>query len=427
MKSNLFYLLFFISIITLSCNKDSDDDSPNQTIPVLTDQVEVYNPAIISDNLILAIESGGNTSYLINKAGEKLHIWNFEANLGNDFELLPNGKALGIFKPSDPVISFGGYGGIIKLINPDSSIDWEFPYYSDNYIAHHDVEMLPNGNVIFLVWEKITALEAQQAGVNVDHDIYPEKLIEINPSTNQIVWEWRSWDHIIQDFDANAPNFGDISMHPERININYNLQTNGDFMHANGIDYDNNKDILFISVNFFHEIWVIDHSTTTQQAASSIGGNYNKGGDLLYRFGNPNTYNNTFGNKLFDNNHFPNLIEEGKPGEGNILVYVNGGSIDQSTVYELEIPETLNLTPNTNNEPNIAWSFTNSNLFFGRISGANRLQNGNTLICEGDYGYWEVAPNGEIAWKYNGTALNYWRGYEYEFNHSGLEELGLNF
>jgi hypothetical protein len=37
-------------------------------------------------------------------------------------------------------------------------------------------------------------------------------------------------------------------------------------------------------------LWVIDHQTTTAQAASHTGGRYNKGGDLLYRWGNPQTY-----------------------------------------------------------------------------------------------------------------------------------------
>ena len=358
----------------------------------------------------------------------KHFTWDFDTKLGNDLELLPNGKVLGIFKADNPAIAFGGFGGVIKIINPDGTVDWEFEYVSDDFISHHDVEMLPNGNVLFIAFERIDAATAIQFGANTTEDIFPEKLVEVNPSTNEIVWEWRSWNHIVQDQNNTIENFGAINNNPEKININYNLPGKADIMHANGIDYDEDRDIVFLSVNHYSEIWVIDHSTTTIEAASSSGGNYNKGGNLIYRFGNPSTYNNTFGERIFHNNHFPNLLEGNKPGEGNMLVYVNGNNINQSSVLELELPESLSLTPNTNNEPLIIWSFTDPELFSSIISGANRLSNGNTLICEGDYGYWEITPSGEIAWKYNGIGtVKFWRGYDYNLDHPALPILGIDF
>jgi len=68
-------------------------------------------------------------------------------------------------------------------------------------MARHDVEMLPNGNVLFMVWERIDAIKAQQAGVNTAVDIFPEVLVEVNPNTNQVVWEWHSFNHMVQDID----------------------------------------------------------------------------------------------------------------------------------------------------------------------------------------------------------------------------------
>lgn len=254
-------------------------------------------------------------------------------------------------------------------------------------------------------------------------DIFPEVLIEVNPTTNQIIWEWHSFDHIIQDRFTDLPNYGSVSDNPQLIDINYDIVDNGDIMHANGIDYDAEKDVIYLSVNYYHEIWVIDHSTTTSEAASSIGGNYNKGGDLLYRFGNPQAYKNTQGQRLFNNNHFPNLLEGDEPGAGNLLVYVNG--TDQSTVLELDMPDTFTLTPNVNNEPNIIWSFTDPELYFGRISGAVRLQNGNTLIAEGDYGFWEVTPAQEVVWKYNGQGIRFWRCYGYLENEESIINLNI--
>jgi hypothetical protein len=423
-------LMSFIGLFTiLNCsNNDGSFDTEPTPIPItLSEEVEVYEEELIHNNLVLAIESGGQTAYLVNKEGEKLFTWNFDSLLGNDFELLPNGNAIGIFKTDNPAFNFGGYGGIVRIIKPNGTVDWEFEYSSSTYLSHHDVELLPNGNVLIFVWELIDTDTSIQNGADTNHELYPEKIIEVNPNTDEIVWEWRGWDHLVQEYDDSKLNYGIVADNPQLINLNYNIIDNGDFMHANGLDYDEDKDVIYLSMNNYSEVWVIDHSTTIIEASGSTGGAYGKGGDLLYRFGNPSAYNNTFGDRLFYNNHFPNLIENGEPGDGNLLIYMNGNNVNQSTVFEFEIPSTFNLTSSTNNEPNIVWSFTNPDLYNGKVSGANRLSNGNTLICEGDYGYWEVTPNGEIAWKYNGKGSAYWRGYAYDLDFEALPFLGVIF
>ena len=400
-------LLLLVTI--LSCkNDDNISSSTTSTEAIeLTENIEVYNSNKIDNSITLAVEKATQYAYLIDKQGNKKHEWTFENQLGNDLQILQNGQLLGLFKDDNAAITFGGYGGIIRLINIDNTIDWEYTISSENEIAHHDVEMLPKGNVLVLVWDKIDEQEAEANGAFGSSNIYPEKLVEINPNTNAIVWHWRSWQHIIQDQESGLPNYGIVADNPQLININFNPLQNGDIMHANGIDYDSDKDIIYVSVNAYSEIWVIDHSTTITEAASHSGGNYNKGGDLLYRFGNPLAYDNTFGEKLFDRNHFPNLLEDDVLGKGNMLVYVNGVTEEQSIVYELDMPENFNLLPNTNNEPNIVWEFRNENLYNGIISGAVRLKNGNTLICEGDYGFWEVTPEKEVVWKYNGFGIEF--------------------
>lgn len=356
-------LLLLVTI--LSCkNDDNISSSTTSTEAIeLTENIEVYNSNKIDNSITLAVEKATQYAYLIDKQGNKKHEWTFENQLGNDLQILQNGQLLGLFKDDNAAITFGGYGGIIRLINIDNTIDWEYTLSSENEIAHHDVEMLPNGNVLVLVWDKIDEQEAEANGAFGSSNIYPEKLVEINQNTNAIVWQWRSWQHIIQDQESGLPNYGIVADNPQLININFNPLQNGDIMHANGIDYDSDKDIIYVSVNAYSEIWVIDHSTTITEAASHSGGNYNKGGDLLYRFGNPLAYDNTFGEKLFDRNHFPNLLEDDVLGKGNMLVYVNGVTEEQSIVYELDMPENFNLLPNTNNEPNIVWGFRNENLY----------------------------------------------------------------
>ncbi|WP_034061472.1 aryl-sulfate sulfotransferase [Lacinutrix jangbogonensis] len=425
------YFICLIGLLLLNSCKDDDDvvtQEPMQEEVVLTDNVEVYNAALVDNSLVLAVVNGGDKSYLVDKSGKKVKEWNFSSNLGNDLEIMPDGKLLGMFKTLTPSVNFGGFGGVIKIINLDGSIDWEYEYASSEYLAHHDVEMLPNGNILFLAWEKVDMLEAQQQGVNTASHLYPETLIEVNPNTNQIVWKWNSYNHKIQDQFPSLPNFGSVSSNPQLIDLNYFSLDNGDIMHANGIDYDAQKDVIYMSVNNYSEVWVIDHSTTILEAETSNGGAYNKGGDLIYRFGNPEAYKNLFGNRLFYNNHFPNLLEDNVPGEGNVLVFVNGSNTTQSTVYELDMPDVLNLIPNSNNEPQLIWDFTDPTLQYGRVSGAVRLQNGNTLICEGDYGFWEVTQTGEIAWKYSGlNTSQFWRCYAYKFDDSEILNQNIEF
>lgn len=401
-------------LVFLSCSTNDDQtELPDEEV-VLSEEIEVYKADKLENSLVLAVVNGGKSSYLVDKKGEILKVWDFEIPLGNDLELLPDGKLLGIFKAANPSFSFGGYGGIVRIINVDGTIDWEFNYHSENYLAHHDVEMLPNGNVLIIAWERILALDAKNMGIDVSHDIFTESLIEVNPSNDQIVWEWHAKDHLVQDTDVNLSNYGVVKDNPQLINPNYIKKADGNLMHINGIDYDPIKDVIYLSVNFYSEIWVIDHSTTILEASSHEGGNYNKGGDLIYRFGNPEAYNNFIGKRLFYNNHFPNFLEPDEVGAGNMLVFNNNYDAEQSTVHEFEMPADFKLIPNTDNEPLEVWNFTDANLFNPRISGAVRLKNGNTLICEGDYGFWEVTPEKEVVWKYNGNGKgNFWRSYSY--------------
>ena len=402
-------------------NNNPDPDPVN-----LTAEVEVYDAEKIHNNLTLVVNVAQDNAFLLDKTGRKAFEFNFPDPLGNDLEILPNGKMLGIFKDQNAQIDFGGYGGTVRIMNINGVTEWEYTLSNSQFVLHHDVEMLPNGNVLLLVWERITEADAALQGSANPGDIFPEKLIEIDPTTDTVVWEWRSFEHIVQDDDASLPNYGVVADNPHRININYNPASNGDIMHANGFDYDEAKDIIYLSVNFFSEVWVIDHSTTTAEAASSTGGNYGKGGDLIYRFGNPRAYDNPMGEVRGDRNHYPNLLEDGVQGEGNILLYVNGFSEGVSTVFELEMPTTFSLTPNTDNEPNVVWFYKNPDIFSSKVSGAERLTNGNTLICEGDFGFWEVTPEKELVWKYNGGEGSFfWRAYDYDADDPILASFGL--
>lgn len=340
--------------------------------------------------------------------------------IGNDVILLNDGTLLASLESDNPDFQFGGQGGIIQIIDKNGQALWNFEYSNTEHRSHHDVELLPNGNVLAIAWEKMVKEEAIANGSMLGTDIYPESIIEIDPITNTIVWEWHAKDHLIQDFDNSKLNFGSIEENPQLINLNYVDAVGGNIMHANGIGYDELNDLIYLSVNYYSEVWVIDHSTSADDAASHSGGKFGKGGDLLYRFGNPSTQNDETTERLFINNHYPNLFEPGK-----ILIYTNGGDLEQSTIYELKLPTELTqkTIPKTT-QPEILWSFTDPELYAPKVSGAVRLPNGNTLITEGDFGLWEVTQQGEVVWKFSAPGF-FWRAYHYVKDDPAILALGL--
>ena len=374
-------------------------------LPTLEESVEVYDPKKIDSSPVFMIRNGGTNAFLTNKTGVILNSYDFDSKLGNDLELLPDGNLIGLFKPEAVSFSFGGYGGILRKLNPNGNIIWEYSVNTENELLHHDFEILPNENILLMIWERFTSSQATDLGYEGDGPIYLEKLIELNPNSLDIEWEWRSVDHLIQNNLETSSNFGIVVDHPEKINLNYSINETGDLMHANGLFYDESRDVIYLSVNFFSEVWVIPHSFSTEENKTDLG-------DLSFRFGNPSTYNND-SKRFFYNNHHPTLIKYDSLTQGRFLIYMNGTKNSQSIVYEFILPSVFDQNPLNWVMPVESWSFTDSNLFFGKISGAYRLPNGNTLICEGDYGYWEVTRSGEIVWKYNGGGSNFWRGYVY--------------
>jgi hypothetical protein len=371
----------------------------------------------VIDGQILFCPLYGTTTYLIHPSGDVNHTWSSSYTPGAMTYWLGNGTILRTIRTH---FAGGGTGGGIQKVTWDGTITWDFRYDSNEHLSHHDVKMLPNGNVIMIAWESKTRSEAIDAGRNPNYvtsqGLMPDHIIEVQPTgpeSGDIVWEWHTWDHLIQDYDDSKDNYGVVADHPELVDINYVTSTTQDLMHTNSIDYNEKFDQILISVHNYNEIWVIDHSTTTEQAAGHTGGKYGKGGDLLYRWGNPQAYDtgSSSDKKLF-NQHDSTWIKPGCPGEGDILIFNNGvnrpgGSY--SSVDEIIPPVDENgfyyLEPGSAYGPeNLTWSYTanpHSSFYSYYIGGAERLADGDTLICDGDSGvFFEVTPEGEKIWSY---------------------------
>jgi hypothetical protein len=364
-------------------------------------------------------------TYLIDNEGRLVHSWDTGGVLGFSSYLLEDGSILRGAVVPNPDFTEGGAGGAIERYDWDGTRTWQFFYSSPDYTSHHDIAPLPNGNVLIIAWERKDTAESLAAGRNPalleDGELLPESILEIEqtgPASGDIVWEWRAWDHLVQDYDAGAPNYGVVADHPELIDLNYiekNQPPGGqaDWLHANGIDYNPDLDQIALSVRGFSEFWVIDHSTTTAEAAGHSGGASGKGGDLLYRWGNPLAYGaGAVGDQQLFVQHDAEWIPPGLPGAGNITVFNNGTGRPEgnySTVVELVPPVDASgnyaLAPGAAYGPAApVWEYAAPNptdFYASFISGAVRLPNGNTLICSGPQGkLFEVTPDGTIVWTY---------------------------
>ena len=298
---------------------------------------------------------------LLNNCGEVVHTWEGEADTrpGNTAYLLEDGRLIKTYRPASVAgnpIWAGGGGASVEIRDWDNNLEWSYTLNDSMDRLHHDIApIIKDGKltIAMIAWEVKTMDEIIAAGRDtsvLERDVmWPDYIIEIDPATDEIVWEWHAWDHLVQDFDDTKDNFGIIADNPGKIDINHDFTGTGhpDWMHSNALDYDPRNDFLILSVPNFSEVWIIDHTTTTAEAASSSGGFSGKGGDLMYRWGNPQVYDqgDSTDQKLFyqhDINFIDDFVEGFDPNFGKLAVFNNRVGPDFSTVNI--IPSTFDLS-----------------------------------------------------------------------------------
>jgi hypothetical protein len=363
------------------------------------------------------------STYLINNMGQVVHTWTgSQYEPGQSAYLLENGNLMRAAMTKGPLSTGGGEGGRIEEYDWDSNLIWQLDFSTEKYMQHHDFIPLPNGNILLLAVEKKTYDEALAAGFNPSNlaqeiktrgYMLPDAVYEIKPTRpvgGMIVWEWHVWDHMVQDFSSSRSNYGNVAAHPELIDPNGDGKNVPAFWnHMNSITYNAAFDQIMLSVRGNSEVWIIDHSTTSTQAAGHTGGKSGKGGDLLYRWGNPSQYRagTQSDEKLFQQ-HNAIWIPGNYPGAGDIMVFNNGLGRNYSTVDQWTPPVDANgnysLTGKAFGPTTFSWTYKANpatSLYDEAISGAQRLPNGNTLIDSGTHGrFIEVTSSGETVWEY---------------------------
>lgn len=366
----------------------------------------------VSEGYTLFTPEKNTDVYLINNCGETINTWTFSERPGLTCYLLDNGNLLRAGKDS------------LEIRDWDNNLVWAYDMTGNGLNQHHDIEPLPNGNILCVVNDIYTnadMLAQGRDGTITGPTFKFDKIVEISPvGTNDatIVWEWKFIDHLIQDFDNSKANFGIVLDHPELIDINYDNGNSTDWTHVNGIDYNADLDQILLSTRHLNELYILDHSTTTIEAAGHSGGNSNMGGDILWRWGNPIVYRQGLisDQKLFLQ-HDAQWVPDGFVDAEKISVFNNGGdgTGDHSSIHLIE-PVINSGVYSMNNDIfspiDFDWSWTGPILgepfLEGKKCGVQSLENGNLILCENSKGQLtEVTKNGEIVWVYkNPTGSN---------------------
>ena len=386
----------------------------------------IYCDDRVNQDYTLFAPMSSASTYLIDSHGRMVHSWTSSSGLrpGLSAYMLEDGDLLrtaNIGTDGGGSFAGGGKAGKIERISWDGQMEWEWYYVGDSRRSHHDIEPLPNGNFLMIAWEAKSEEEAIQAGRDPNKlsqsQLWPDHIVEVEPvgtSEANIVWKWHMWDHLIQDHDSTKDNYGVVENHPELLDINFadaagSNKYKSDWMHCNGIDYNALLDQIALSCKNTNEIYIIDHSTTTEEAAGHTGGNSGKGGDILYRWGNPEAYRaGTSEDQQLFAQHDVQWIQEGRPGAGDLLLYNNGNgrSVSYSSVDVISPPlvhgEYVIESGASWGPEAPSWSWDQGTaMYASSVSGAERLENGNTLVTWGPRGtLYEVTLDGEIVWKY---------------------------
>ena len=288
------------------------------------------------------------TTHLLNMQGAIVHQWDLPHQPGNYTHMLPNGNLLASTWIEGGPVGLNAKGGLMQEIDWDGNVVWE---YRDPY-QHHDFRKLRNGNLIYLGWELLPdeAAKLVKGGIpGSEHKegIWGDYIREVNQA-GETVWEWHGFEYM----DIEKLPLPDNSRRVE-------------YAHPNSISETPEGDII-VSWRHNNMVGIIDKATNKFKWVES--------------------------NRQFGNQHDAQVLDN-----GNVMIFANNAPLPgpgaKSRVWEFN---------HTTGET--AWEYIGDPPYTfcsSFISGAQRLENGNTLICEGQWGrLFEVTRGGDIVWEY---------------------------
>ena len=374
------------------------------------------------------------TAFLIDKDGDIAYRWNCDDACNYAVLMRENGNLIRGAVKVDNIIRGPAVGGKVQEIDRDGNTVWEYVHSDATKVQHHDISLMPNGGVLITAWDVAENDLLQDMGYEGTTDRYPTRLLEIQPDGNgggKVVWEWSILDHMIQDVDPNKPNFGVVADNPQLMDINVPSSGRGgpgggggDWFHVNGVDYNEELDLITFSSRYMSEIFVIDHSTTTAEAAGHTGGNSGMGGDFLYRWGNPANYKMAGDRRISAAVHDARFIpEDGRFRAGFIQFFNNEGADGQGYVMAIDPPfngTTYDREPGQPYGPAVEDFAHRLRDNADGQSASDALPNGNTFVNLSRGYMYEVDKDDNLVWQYaEGPA----KAFRYGCDYPGIQAL----
>jgi hypothetical protein len=314
-----------------------------------------YDQARAFPGLTLFAPTGNTnkTVYLIDLKGNVVHTWDMPyppglyGYLTDRGTLFYNGK---IPNPSHLGQSPFKGGAALEMDWKGRTL-WEVKHPDH----HHDGIRLRNGNVLLICSmplpdEVVPKVRGGRPGTEYDNGkMNGDYLVEMT-TEGKVVWEWRAWEH----------------MDPVEDSVTAVQDNRDEWTHANGFFEMPDGNIL-LSFRNISTVVMINRQT----------------GEIYWKLGAP----------PLSGQHAPHILPN-----GHLLLFDNGPHrLDETFPFS----RVLEIDPATKN---VVWKFQESipsNFFSARISNAQRLPNGNTLINEGLFGrFFEVTADGDIVWEY---------------------------
>ena len=326
---------------------------------------------------------------LIDMNGRTAHEWNVTEttkDIISRARLLQNGHVVVSRASSNKQTEMMSTTGSIQEYDWDNNLVWEYipeggiPH--ENLLGpHHDVVRKSNGNTLLICREVVPEeyMKVIRYPPYQNTTFYGDVVLEVTPA-KEVAWEWHAHGHL----DLNRYR---VLASPDRTYGGPYGNTACDWTHMNTIQplpenkwYDAGDerfrpDNVLISPRSLDEVYIIDRDT--KEIVWSYSGDY-KGG--------------------ISGQHEPHMIEKGMPGAGNILIFDNGTSPWQD-IDHAGCSIVIEVDPVTKE---VVWKYEKGEQFHsGYGSSAQRIWNGNTLICEGNgRRVFEVTKAGETVWEH---------------------------
>jgi hypothetical protein len=326
----------------------------------------------------------GDELLLIDNGGQVVKRWRAPGNFKPYYAFIvpDSGNLLLRCTSGKETWGFGGASGAVVELDWDGNVVWQYEHPT----LHHDHCRLRNGNTLMLAWEVLEPdmakrirggvsgselapgvldedfcwvpdLAAQSGTERAAGTIIGDSLIEVDRGGN-VVWTWHGSDHLDPAVDVICP-----------------LEGRQEWTHGNAVEEMPDGNII-LSFRQTSTILTIDKAS----------------GEVLWRWG-PGE---------LSHQHDPTITED-----GNILIFDNGEHRLRGSCYS----RVVEMEPN---KQQIVWEYRGSpplSFFSTGISSAQRLANGNTLVCEGRTGrLFEVTRSADVVWEF----IN-----PYEFPHRG--------